>query len=462
MANDPHLERFLEEMLRLKNLRQKRALSLDELREVAASAGVSDSEWKEIVEKFKDHMVRAKGFLEFNNPDDAIGELSQALGLNPYHADALLGMAQAYQMRWKQRSNPTDKEMAMSYARECLDIDADNKDAMRLLSELRTGRESQAKPVLSTQRLPAPVPAAGKKPSAVVVVLLLIGLAVLLGMAFLLMARQAPSDFENPQEPLEVEVSPPAEALPDGPENGLESYESLLECSFVPNAMSEGVSLAPPRVVLSDYDGSWAVNSMGLVKVLPGTELLELTLKLELLDEQGKVVAAQSIKVLESHNAMGRPGDLLPFDNLLYKDKGEPDASRARVSVSYAKARPAAGRYPESKPLEVSWAFERADNIDLAVRQRAAEFGEVLGDFSHDMELEVENIGQVPLEKVEAQISWYDKSGKIAHSEEVLFTYSSNPVIEAGQVRIYSRMWIIDGLAPDQFGHYVVEILTAE
>jgi len=138
MYEEKNLEKYIEKILQIQNSKIDSALEEKDLKTIALDMGMSESDWLEIQRTFEGHLTRAKGFINYNNWDDAISEGEQAIILNPHHIDALYALAYSYAKRWEIKGNMRDKELAQKYAGSCLQINPAHTDAIRMISYLKT------------------------------------------------------------------------------------------------------------------------------------------------------------------------------------------------------------------------------------------------------------------------------------------------------------------------------------
>lgn len=118
-----------------------RALTLSELRELAESMGVSDSEWQELMNKAEVSLSTGLQHLKVENYTDAIASAEEATALNPYIKDGNAILAQSY---YKLSLVDKDDELfykAEQYARMELKNDPLDSIALNVLSAIEQIRK---------------------------------------------------------------------------------------------------------------------------------------------------------------------------------------------------------------------------------------------------------------------------------------------------------------------------------
>lgn len=114
-----------------------RPLTLSELKELANSMGLSDSDWDRLLEDADQNLALAKNHLKARNFVDAVGAADKATAINPYLKDGNSVLAQAYLMQWIDDQDPIKLQKAEFYARKELKVDAHDKEALNVLSTVQ-------------------------------------------------------------------------------------------------------------------------------------------------------------------------------------------------------------------------------------------------------------------------------------------------------------------------------------
>ncbi len=184
MKKSEHLERFLKNIYAQKDTeKQDKTYSLEELKAIALSTGISETEWNEFQEEFSKHLDRGTGYLRYNNYSDALKELEQAISINPYHTEALFQLAQAYVMQWNTENKESARQAALTYSQRCLEIDPKFEKAYKLISQLK-----------NQQKIIKPQPV---KKNTGIRALLIMGVIFGLGLAFFFIIKNIVTSSVN-------------------------------------------------------------------------------------------------------------------------------------------------------------------------------------------------------------------------------------------------------------------------
>ncbi len=111
-----------------------RALTLDELKELAEGMGVSEREWNELMIKAEQALNLAIGHLKVENYTDAIETAEEATSINPYIKDGNAVLAQCYYKLALVDKNDELLTKAAHYARMELKNDPLDSTALNVLS----------------------------------------------------------------------------------------------------------------------------------------------------------------------------------------------------------------------------------------------------------------------------------------------------------------------------------------
>jgi tetratricopeptide (TPR) repeat protein len=114
----------------------ERPLTLDELKELAISMGVTEEGWQGMLVNAQKHLKLADDHLKARNYKDAILEGEQAVAINPYLSNCNAILAKAYMMMWLEDHNPDTRAKAEYYAKKELVVDPRDQQAVMILSTL--------------------------------------------------------------------------------------------------------------------------------------------------------------------------------------------------------------------------------------------------------------------------------------------------------------------------------------
>ncbi len=141
--DDEIFRQFIAKALEIQAEKNSQALSNEEMRQVAASMGITPAD---LEAAYNAYWQRGTSFVRLNNWDDAITELEQAVALKPDQPRVIYALAHAYRMRWKLTNNRGDQAHALALANRCAELDPSHFESLQLISELK----SSARPVRST------------------------------------------------------------------------------------------------------------------------------------------------------------------------------------------------------------------------------------------------------------------------------------------------------------------------
>ena len=118
------------------NSLKERPLTLDELKELAISMGMSDKEWEDLQASAVVHLQTAQRHLDARNFNDAIDSAEKATSINPYLANGNSVLAKSYQMLWLEDNDEKAREKAEYYARRELIVDPTDQVCIKILSTI--------------------------------------------------------------------------------------------------------------------------------------------------------------------------------------------------------------------------------------------------------------------------------------------------------------------------------------
>lgn len=142
---DKIVEEYIGKMIQVQRDRENAPLSLEELKEVALSVGMSELDWRASQEQCANHIEVGQEHLRKNNFPKAIQELEGAVALNPYHLEALSGLALAYSRRYAESGDEADYKAAVQYGERALRIDGDHQATLSAMAALERSREQHQK-----------------------------------------------------------------------------------------------------------------------------------------------------------------------------------------------------------------------------------------------------------------------------------------------------------------------------
>ncbi len=120
-----------------------RALTLSELKELALSMGLSETEWTELLKKAESSLVMALAHMKVENYTDAIQSAEEATAINPYIKDGNAILAQCYLKLANVEKNQDLFIKAEHYARMELTNDPLDSVALNVISAVESQKQEQ-------------------------------------------------------------------------------------------------------------------------------------------------------------------------------------------------------------------------------------------------------------------------------------------------------------------------------
>lgn len=132
--NEEKFRDHIKQVVKATSYDADRALTLDELKELAEGMGVSEREWNELMIKAEQSLNLAIGHLKVENYTDAIETAEEATSINPYIKDGNAILAQCYYKLALVDKNDELLTQAAHYARMELKNDPLDSIALNVLS----------------------------------------------------------------------------------------------------------------------------------------------------------------------------------------------------------------------------------------------------------------------------------------------------------------------------------------
>lgn len=145
-SSDNSLERYIKRVLEIQEQHKHRAVTEAELKQIALDLNMTEKELKQIDEEFQGHFDRGIGFMKFKNWQSAREELEQALDLKPYHANTMLMLSATFQQMFYKSGQVELKNNALALSRRCIQQNAKNLDAYKIITELEGDKTAVSKP----------------------------------------------------------------------------------------------------------------------------------------------------------------------------------------------------------------------------------------------------------------------------------------------------------------------------
>ncbi len=133
---DKKIEDFVEQMLKFQEDSKNKALSTNDLKEVAMSVGIQEFEWEEMQAAAKADIIVARKHFGFGNYDDAFDTAKKVLVMNPSNLDALEIMSNSALRLYQTQGNQKHRHYAEKYANEALQYSPNENWAFKVLADI--------------------------------------------------------------------------------------------------------------------------------------------------------------------------------------------------------------------------------------------------------------------------------------------------------------------------------------
>jgi hypothetical protein len=455
---DDVVRRFVE---RAERLRQERAaeLSARDLEAIALELGMSEGDLTALRAEVDEHLTRARGYVEHELWDDAIGELAQIVDLTPGRADVLYTVALANAGRHRSTGDDGARRSAAAAARGCLQIDPSHRPSFELLREL----EREPAPSAWLKPLAAAAAVAGTGAASAWAFLggtpallpALGGTALFAGAAAFAALRlgrpRARPDRAFPQSP---KAAPEGSRTPPAPEPrserplagkaGRPTPEVNLPVALATDP--KGVAVWLRKSVLTRYPER---SFHGFVLELDNCgdlQIEELELDLVYFDDAGNELRRATDRVLSStHHAPLRPGDChVSFSREVFDEPLVPTRLVLRPGAMELKNAPASP--PPARPHAFEWRSGALAGVMIALRQRSGhdDGSASEGDWLEAI-WEIENTGTLPLFDLTLEVERLSAEGAVLETQSCMVTYEDR-VLYPGEIRL--ERWLFQATKP--------------
>ena len=422
-------------------------LTAETLNDLAAEAGLGPTEIAAVQEKAKAHLKRGLNYLEHDCVDDAIEELTQATALAPLELDILKNLSQAYAQCYRQQQSATDKEKCIATAKRCLEIAPDDSDAASLIKSVKT-TDSQAYDAASTDNSSS-VGLLANIFKHRFVVTCLVGASL----AASVFGYNTISDqFSDINGTSEIGDRPQIHR-PQIRNSKNNNPATQAEVDIPVIFEHPGITLEPRLSRLSNYEDSSFYKLQGVVKNESDQEIDSLVLKVEYLDKDGNILAANSEEAVEDYTPPLRPGDSHAFDLI---EELNPALVTLRLSIVTLDQLPAASSYTPARPIDYSWAFSQPLHLQFELGARAENVSTSYKTH-FDADWAVVNTGETAIRELKFKVDFYDDRDRITSSKEiyaVLGGYAALLPSEIRPIRVFEEV-------PENYTRYTVEVLEA-
>lgn len=485
---DGHLEAFYKKLLEIKDKEAQKALSQEELKNIAFELGFSEDEWHLVEEKVEGYLKNGHTFLEYKNWQDAIEQFENALQLSPNNLAATYGLTLAFYSMFKERGQNTYKEKAIHYARIRLKNEPGHEPSIRIISELQKqpkvtntfNSPNPAPPLPRTNNQPRTTPGASKVKTplltgAIGFIVMLAGLIAFVSMRKSANKRKVNRDYIEKKETnnwerekLERNRRENGRSSSDGwgdkSVNPVQKSGLQFPTKFITNEYSDGLTLASIDQSKSNSTSRMYYRLAGAFKVSGDKAIKKLTLKIDFVGHDDKVLIAEFVDIFKRYNkSLAIPGDYLHFSAYKSKARYTPDDFKEiRISVHTIQRVPVPNRITR-KSIPINWAFDPASGIKLELQEREQELKNFSSSCSHKVTVNFINTGTVPLKALKVEIQWLDREGNVLSNKTRTIMYKSmGTVIRPGQNITHRFIAYLKGINASNLKGYKITIVDVE
>lgn len=402
---------------------------------VALELGLTKADLLRVEAAVDAHFARGGNYLRHDRPDDAIAELTRARALAPWRADVQHALAEAHVARFHRDGAGGDRAAAARLIRARLEREPDHQPSYALLNRLdRPPAEAPAE---------APAARAGAARRRLMLVSLggvLLMLALSGAMALLLRLEPAPAPAPTPSPADPAAAPAPPQETPPPQDAPPPAGEFDLPVEVVGGPRFEGIAIDPAgsRGRRGDYSNSHL--ELRIHNTLDGQGLDGLRADYELLDDNGAVLAARPIELLNQAQPTLYPGEAHAFGRSL---PGHRHAVAARLVLTGVERKTVGPTPPEARPICVEWAVERPAHVDVDFGLTGARWtlGTVTLDFA------VRNRGAGALEDLVFTVEHRDADGapiaETTRLDDETVAARWMPAFEPGELRRARHMKVL-------------------
>ena len=148
---DDKINKHTEKVLTLLNNERERMLSLDEMKELDLSLGMTEDEWGNLMEQADKNVELAQNHFYYKNYRDSYATAESAISVNPYLTQALIIMADSALKIYETEDDEDFLAKAEKHAKDVLKQAPAENRAVEILSELnkyKTSERLQKKKIL--------------------------------------------------------------------------------------------------------------------------------------------------------------------------------------------------------------------------------------------------------------------------------------------------------------------------
>ncbi len=149
MSNfDDKLNKHIDKVIALQNSEREKMLTLDELKEIDLSIGVTEEEWAQMMQKADNELKLAQNHFYYKNYKDAYTTAESAASINPHLTQAIVLMADSSLKIYESEDDEGFLDKAEFHAKDVLKrAPAENRaiEILALLSKYKTKEKAEKK-----------------------------------------------------------------------------------------------------------------------------------------------------------------------------------------------------------------------------------------------------------------------------------------------------------------------------
>lgn len=469
-SHERYLKAFYEKLLELKNKEEQKALSQQELKDIAFELGFSDNEWHLIEEKVEGHLKNGQSFLGFQNWRDAIKEFEQALQLSPNNLAATYGLAIAFHSLYQEDTQNVFKEKALQYARIRLKNEPGHEPSIRIISELQKESKTAFKQANAYAVNKVQATSTTNNPRIILMAsMAMIGIFIAGIIAFSVMRKQSkktkykPKSNYTPGNHNNSRNNAPNQAPVNNHSFDVAPTQSQIPTKFVKTPAGQGIALwSIDKSKASPSRHRFYYKLVGNLKVEEGAPISELNLKVEFINQEDRVAMAEFVTVLRRYQPIAIKGDYIPF--YLSKSKSGytlGDFKEIRLSVHTIK-RASTPKTLSNKIVPVIWAYDPPRGVELEVRERQQTVRGYSHSTSHKVELNFINKSKQAIKTLKVEAQWINHNNEIIHSMIRTLVYKHQASLRPEHNRRHRFNAYLKNVTPQQVKEYKINIIDAE
>lgn len=140
---DEKLDKHIEKVLEIQNNERDKMLSLEEMKELDMSLGITEEEWEQMMKKAEKDTELAQNHFYYKNYRDAYSTAESAISINPYITQALILLADSALMIYETEHEDDFLLKAEKHAKEVLKQAPAENRAIEILAILNKHKKSE-------------------------------------------------------------------------------------------------------------------------------------------------------------------------------------------------------------------------------------------------------------------------------------------------------------------------------